>query len=255
MQPAPNFSEAGGPRRRLPMIQRRKFPTGRTRLFLSSPAWLPVNPNRKSLTKTLSASEAWGVLLTRRDDYLPVNLLYRHRQAGGVNLAGDHSLFIDLCSLHRSLLERDVTFALTFVPRGRIRQIGRLKDSVQAALLGRFCFWSKAEKRERLLKSDGWTFEQFAVWDPQREPVGDVVRRGDARQAVRFDARDLLVCVKRGWLRGKDTFPFYYPQTVLSLAVMDPPEVAGRDQVVDMHIPQRGAVLCLVFAEQPLELS
>ena len=48
-----------------------------------------------------------------------------------------------------------------------------------------------AEKRERLLKSDGWTFEQFAVWDPQREPVGDVVRRGDARQAVRFDARDL----------------------------------------------------------------
>jgi hypothetical protein len=89
----------------------------------------------------------------------------------------------------------------------------------------------------------------------QREPVGDVVRRGDARQAVRLDARDLLVCVKRGWLRGKDTFPFYYPQTVLSLAVMDPPEVAGRDQVVDMHIPQRGAVLCLVFAEQPLELS
>ena len=147
MQPAPNFSEAGGPRRRLPMIQRRKFATGRTRLFLSSPAWLPVNPNRKSLTKTLSASEAWGVLLTRRDDYLPVNLLYRHRQAGGVNLAGDHSLFIDLCSLHRSLLERDVTFALTFVPRGRIRQIGTLKDSVQAALLGRFCFWSKGVRR------------------------------------------------------------------------------------------------------------
>jgi len=25
----------------------------------------------------------------------------------------------------------------------------------------------------------------------QREPVGDVVRRGDARQAVRLDARDL----------------------------------------------------------------
>ena len=140
MQPAPNFSEAGGPRRRLPMIQRRKFATGRTRLFLSSPASLPVNPNRKSLTKTLSASEAWGVLLKRRDDYLPVNLLYRHRQAGGVNLAGDHSLFIDLCSLHRSLLERDVTFALTFVPRGRIRQIGMLKDSVQAALLGGFAF-------------------------------------------------------------------------------------------------------------------
>ena len=135
MQPAPNFSEAGGPRRRLPMIQRRKFATGRTRLFLSSPAWLPVNPNRKSLTKTLSASEAWGVLLKRRDDYLPVNLLYRHRQAGGVNLAGDHSLLIDLCSLYRCLLGRDVTFALTFVPRGRIRQIGRLKDSVQAALL------------------------------------------------------------------------------------------------------------------------
>jgi len=147
MQPAPNFSEAGGPRRRLPMIQRRKFATGRTRLFLSSPAWLPVNPNRKSLTKTLSASEAWGVLLTRRDDYLPVNLLYRHRQAGGVNLAGDHSLLIDLCSLYRSLLGRDVTFALTFVPRGRIRQIGTLKDSVQAALLGRFCFWSKGVRR------------------------------------------------------------------------------------------------------------
>ena len=113
MQPAPNFSEAGGPRRRLPMIQRRKFAAGRTRPFLSSPASLPVNPNRKFLTKTLSASEAWGVLLTRRDDYLPVNLLYRHRQAGGVNLAGDHSLLIDLCSLYRSLLGRDVTFALS----------------------------------------------------------------------------------------------------------------------------------------------
>jgi len=147
MQPAPNSSEAGGPRRRLPMIQRRKFAAGRTRLFLSSPASLPVNPNRKFLTKTLSASEAWGVLLTRRDDYLPVNLLYRHRQAGGVYLAGDHSLLIDLCSLYRSLLGRDVTFALTFVPRGRIRQISMLKDSVQAALLGRFCFWSKGVRR------------------------------------------------------------------------------------------------------------
>ena len=92
MQPAPNSSEAGGPRRRLPMIQRREFATGRTRLFLSSPASLPVNPNRKP--KTLSASEAWGVLLTRRDDYLPANLLYRHRPAGGVNLAGDRRPFL-----------------------------------------------------------------------------------------------------------------------------------------------------------------
>ena len=147
MQPAPNSSEAGGPRRRLPMIQRRKFATGRTRLFLSSPALLPVNPNRKSLTKTLSASEAWGVLLTRRDDYLPVNLLYRHRQAGRVNLAGDHSLLIDLCSLYRSLLGRDVTFALTFVPRGRTRQIGILKDSVQPPFWGGSAFWSKGVRR------------------------------------------------------------------------------------------------------------
>src|SRR6266478_953650 len=125
------------------MIQRRRFAAGRTRPFLSSPASLPVNPNRKSLTKTLSASEAWGVLLTRRDDYLPVNLLYRHRQAGGVNLAGDHSLLIDLCHCTGLCWGRDVTFALTFVPRGRIRQIGMLKDSVQAALLGRFCFGAK----------------------------------------------------------------------------------------------------------------
>jgi hypothetical protein len=36
---------------------------------------------------------------------------------------------------------------------------------------------------------------------------------------------------------------------VLCFAVMDPREVARRDQVVDMHVPQRGAILCLVLAE------
>ena len=36
---------------------------------------------------------------------------------------------------------------------------------------------------------------------------------------------------------------------------MDPAEVARRDQVVDMHVPQRGGILCLVFAEQPFELT
>jgi hypothetical protein len=36
---------------------------------------------------------------------------------------------------------------------------------------------------------------------------------------------------------------------------MDPTEVARRDQVVDMHVPQRGAIPCLVFAKQPLELT
>ena len=232
MQPAPNSSEVGGPRRLLPMIQRRKFATGRTRLFLSSPASLPVNPNRKSLTKTLSASEAWGVLLTRRDDYLPVNLLYRHRQAGGVNLAGDHSLLIDLCSLYRSLLGRDVTFALTFVPRGRIRQIGTLKDSVQPPFWGGSAFGAKGfggqfsplsggSSRPELLEGPAVALQQpfsflggatFQTPIPgvlkqagsehrlpfgyhQREPVGDVVRRSNARQAVRLDARNL-------WLRN-----------------------------------------------------
>src|SRR2546422_5711400 len=36
---------------------------------------------------------------------------------------------------------------------------------------------------------------------------------------------------------------------------MDPTEVARRDQVVDMDVPQRGAILCLVVAEQSLELT
>ena len=107
----------------------------------------PGKPKPQILDENPQRLRGVGVLLTRRDDYLPVNLLYRHRQAGRVNLAGDHSLLIDLCSLYRSFLGRDVTFALTFVPRGRIRQIGMLKDSVQAALLGRFCFWSKGVRR------------------------------------------------------------------------------------------------------------
>jgi hypothetical protein len=36
---------------------------------------------------------------------------------------------------------------------------------------------------------------------------------------------------------------------------MDPAEVARGDQVVNMHVPQRGGSLRLVFAEQPLELT
>src|SRR5712671_4892532 len=36
---------------------------------------------------------------------------------------------------------------------------------------------------------------------------------------------------------------------------MDPTEVSRRDQVVDMRVPQRGAVLCLVLAEQSPELT
>src|SRR3984893_3156314 len=36
---------------------------------------------------------------------------------------------------------------------------------------------------------------------------------------------------------------------------MDPAEVARRDQVVDMHVPQRGAILCLMLAEQSFELT
>ena len=41
----------------------------------------------------------------------------------------------------------------------------------------------------------------------------------------------------------------------LCFAVMDPAEVARRDQVVDMHIPQRAAILRLMLAEQSLELT
>jgi hypothetical protein len=29
----------------------------------------------------------------------------------------------------------------------------------------------------------------------------------------------------------------------------------GSNQVVDVHVPQRGAILCLVFAEEPLKLT
>jgi hypothetical protein len=36
---------------------------------------------------------------------------------------------------------------------------------------------------------------------------------------------------------------------------MDTAEVARRDQVVDMHIPQRAAILRLMLAEQSLELT
>jgi hypothetical protein len=42
---------------------------------------------------------------------------------------------------------------------------------------------------------------------------------------------------------------------VLGFAVMNPAEVARRDQVVDVHVPQRRAVLRLVLAEQALELA
>jgi hypothetical protein len=42
---------------------------------------------------------------------------------------------------------------------------------------------------------------------------------------------------------------------LLCFTVMDAAEIARRDQVVDMHIPQRGAILCLVLAEEPLELA
>ena len=45
------------------------------------------------------------------------------------------------------------------------------------------------------------------------------------------------------------------PVSKLCFAVMDPAEVARWDQVVDMDVPQRGTVLCLVLAEQPLELT
>ena len=41
----------------------------------------------------------------------------------------------------------------------------------------------------------------------------------------------------------------------LCFAVMDPTEVARWDQIVDMDIPQRGTLLCLVLAEQSLELT
>ena len=36
---------------------------------------------------------------------------------------------------------------------------------------------------------------------------------------------------------------------VLCFPVMDPTEVARRDQVIDMHVPHRGAILCLVFVK------
>src|SRR5580692_7654401 len=39
----------------------------------------------------------------------------------------------------------------------------------------------------------------------------------------------------------------------LMITLMDRTEVARRDHVVDMHVPQRGAILCLVLVEQPLE--
>src|SRR5690242_4467743 len=43
--------------------------------------------------------------------------------------------------------------------------------------------------------------------------------------------------------------------SALSFAVMDPTEVARRDQVVDVDVPQRGAILCLVLSEQCPELT
>ena len=41
----------------------------------------------------------------------------------------------------------------------------------------------------------------------------------------------------------------------IGLVEMDTAEVARRDQVVDMHIPQRAAILPLMLAEQSLELT
>jgi hypothetical protein len=90
------------------MIQRRKFAAGRTQPFLSSAASLPVNPNRKSLTKTLGASAAWGRPSHKKGGLPPREFAVRHRQAGGVNLAGDHSLFIDLLPIVPVFVE-DVT--------------------------------------------------------------------------------------------------------------------------------------------------
>src|ERR1700756_4728487 len=51
------------------------------------------------------------------------------------------------------------------------------------------------------------------------------------------------------------TEPNCFCREPLCFAVMDPAEVARRDQVVDMHVPQRGAILCLMLAEQSFELT
>jgi hypothetical protein len=42
---------------------------------------------------------------------------------------------------------------------------------------------------------------------------------------------------------------------LLCFTVMDAADIARRDQVVDMHVPQGGAILCLVLAEELLELA
>ena len=42
---------------------------------------------------------------------------------------------------------------------------------------------------------------------------------------------------------------------VLCFAVMDPREVARRDQVVDMYVPQRGTILGQVLTKQSFELT
>jgi hypothetical protein len=42
---------------------------------------------------------------------------------------------------------------------------------------------------------------------------------------------------------------------LLRFAVVDPTEVARRDQVVDMYVPQRGAILGQVLAKQSFELT
>jgi len=41
----------------------------------------------------------------------------------------------------------------------------------------------------------------------------------------------------------------------LGFAVMNPAEVARGDQIIDMHVPQRGAVLRLVLAKQAFQLA
>ena len=67
-------------------------------------------------------------------------------------------------------------------------------------------------------------------------------------------------------MSGSRTSPYFGPLTarssltdlgfqLLCFTVMDPAKVARRDQVVDIYVPQRGAILCLVLAEQSLELT
>src|SRR5271169_2346391 len=43
------------------------------------------------------------------------------------------------------------------------------------------------------------------------------------------------------------------PNPLLGFAVMDPAELAGRDQIVGVHVPQGGPGRLLMLAEQALE--